>query len=123
MKKVIFDQKGKASLVIISDKLLFSYVDSIYAGYIDNERVHDFNGSQRGWFSDGILRNLNGECVGFTHNTNGRAHPRLPVIEEETKQLDKLPTPPLMPVSQASFTRPAFKKVWADKNPTTLMIP
>lgn len=123
MKKVIFDQNGQASLIIISNNLLFSYVDNIYVGYIENDRVHDFNGSQRGWFNDGFLRNLNGECVGFTLNTNGGVHPNLPVIKEEIKHTGKLPEPPLIPVSQIPFMQPDFKKVWADKNPTTLMIP
>ena len=123
MKKIIFDRKGHASLLIINNSLLFSCVDSIYAGYIENDRVHDFNGSQRGWFIGGILRNLTGECVGFTRNTNSGEHPSLPVVEKETKQLNELPAPPLMPVSQESFMRPVFKKICADKNPTTLMIP
>ena len=123
MENVIFDQTGKPSLRIVENKYLASCNHKIYAGYIEQDRVHDFNGTQRGWFDDGILRDLNGKCVGFMESANGKCHPLFPAIKTP-KNFTELPAPPLKPVSQeAVFSRPAFKKEWADKNPKTLMIP
>ncbi len=123
MKDVIFDQQGTPSLRIVRKDYLASCKHNIYAGYIDSNRVHDFNGTQRGWFDNGVLRDLNGKCVGFIKSANGKCHPILPAIKS-FKSFVKLPMPPLKPVSQKnSFSRPNFKKEWADKNPTTLMIP
>ncbi len=123
MKNVIFDRKGTPSLRVVKRGYLASCRHNIYAGYIEKDRVHDFNGTQRGWFDDGILRDLNGKCVGFMKSTNGKCHPVFPSIKIP-KRFVELPTPPLKPVSQKKFfSRPNFKKEWADKNPSTLMIP
>ena len=123
MEKVIFDRKGTPSLRIVKKSYLVSCRRKIYAGYIEQDRVHDFNGTQRGWFDDGILRDLSGKCVGFMKSANGKCHPALPSIKT-SKKFVELPTPPLKPVSQENtFSRPNFKKEWADKNPSTLMIP
>lgn len=123
MKTVIFDKKGKPSLVIVQHDYLASCRHNIYAGYIEESGVYDFNGTQRGWFDDGVLRDLSGKCVGFVESANGQCHPDFPSIKAP-KDLAEIPPPPLKPVSQQrSFSRPDFKKEWADKNPTTLMIP
>lgn len=123
MKNVIFDRKGTPSLVIVKNSYLASCRHNIYAGYIEKDRVHDFNGTQRGWFDDGILRDLSGKCVGFVKSANGKCHPVFPATKAP-KNFSELPKPPLKPVSQERpFSRPDFKKEWADKNPTTLMIP
>lgn len=123
MKNVIFDRKGTPSLRIVKRSYLASCRRNIYAGYIEKDRVHDFNGTQRGWFDKGVLRDLSGKCVGFVESANGKCHPVFPSIKTP-KSFIELTTPPLKPVSQENpFSRPDFKKEWADKNPTTLMIP
>ena len=123
MKNVIFDQKGFPSLRIVEKNYLASCKDNIYAGYIEKDRVHDFNGNQRGWFDKGVLRDLSGKCVGFVKSANGKSHPVFPSIKV-SKNFVELSTPPLKPVSlETPFARPNFKKEWADKNPTSLMIP
>ena len=78
---------------------------------------------KEGGFDDGVLRDLSGKCVGFVESVNGKSHPVLPSIKIP-KSFVELPIPPLKPVSQENlFSRPDFKKEWADKSPTTLMIP
>ncbi len=122
MKNIIFDRKGAPSLRIVRKSYLASCRHNIYAGYIEKDRVHDFNGTQRGWFDDGILRDLGGKCVGFVASANGKCHPVFPSIKT-LKSFVKLTAPPLKPVSQEKpFSRPDFKKEWADKNPSTLMM-
>ena len=123
MKNVIFDQAGLPSLRIVENDYLASCGSDIYAGYIEKDRVHDFNGNQRGWFDDGVLRDLNGKCVGFVKSANGNSHPDFPRIKT-SKNFIELSKPPLKPVSLENlFSRPDFKKEWANKNPTSLMIP
>jgi len=123
MKNVIFDRKGTPSLKIMKKNYLASFKYKIYAGYIEEDRVHDFNGTQRGWFDNGVLRDLSGKCVGFVESANGKSHPVFPSIKKPGSVVE-LSTPPLKPVSQEHlFSRPDFTKEWADKNPTTLMIP
>ena len=120
---IIFDKKGTPSLEIVKNGYLASYTHKLYAGYIEEDRVHDFNGNQRGWFDNGLLRDLSGKCVGFTSKANGKLHPKFPSITLPKKTI-KLSEPPLKPVSQEyPCERPAPQKIWANKNPTTLMIP
>lgn len=39
--------------------------------YIADEAVFSFDGKHLGWFENGWLRDLNGNCVFFTEDTNG----------------------------------------------------
>ena len=124
MEKIIFDKKGNPSLRIENDNFLSSLTRGFYVGYIEEDRVHDFNGTQRGWFKNGVLRDLSGECVGFVSGANGKFHLKFLPLKRVVKKIFKLAEPPLKPVSQEyPFKKPEFKKEWADKNPTTLMIP
>ena len=124
IQNIIFDKKGSPSLKIEDNNFLSCFKGSFYAGYIEKNRVHDFNGTQRGWFKNGVLRDLNGKCVGFVLGANGRFHPKFPPIKKTIKKPLTLTKPPLKPVSQEyPFKEPKLKQEWADKNPTTLMIP
>ena len=124
MKNIIFDKKGNPSLKIIKKTYLVSNSPNLFAGYIEGDTIHDFNGNHRGWLSDGILRDLNGHCVGFMHNADGESHPKFPQTKAGDISNPDL-QPPLKPAPLNIFShRPTFKKKWAsDKNPITLMIP
>ena len=39
--------------------------------YFDRDAVYGFNGKQFGWFNNGWIRDLNGNCVFFTENATG----------------------------------------------------
>ena len=123
MSDIIFDRKGTPSLKIASNSYLISCIHNIYAGFIEKDRVHDFNGTQRGWFHDGVLRDLNGKCVGFMETANGKCHPVFPSTRALQNVVEPL-NPPLKPgFQEQSFNQPPFQEEWADKDPTTLMIP
>ncbi len=125
LKDVIFDKNGKPSLRIVRDEYLAPCERKFYAGYIEKGRAYDFNGNQRGWLdSDGVLRDLNGRCVGFLSSANGTCHPVFPKTKQPTKDFAALPEPPLKPVSlEDTGFELEPKKEWADKNPVGLMIP
>ena len=124
MKNIIFDQTGTPSLSLVKGKYLFSLGDLVYAGYVEKNKAHDFNGSQRGWFDEGILRDLTGKCVGFVEGAAVNSSQLKFPPTKPVKKIKKLPTPPLMPVSQEKpFHRPAFKTAWSNKKPIDLMIP
>ena len=123
-QNIIFDKKGSPCLKIENDNFLSCFKNRFYAGYIEKNRVHDFNGAQRGWFKSGVLRDLNGKCVGFVLGANGKMHPKFPPPQKLAIRHIELNKPPLKPVSQEyPFGEPKLKKEWADTNPTTLMIP
>ena len=120
---MIFDRKGVPSLRLVRDTYLASCKRSIYAGYVEQDKVHDFNGNQRGWLSEGVLRDLHGKCVGFMKSANGKQNPAFPPFKV-SRGFAELPKPPLKPASQEQpFFYPVFKKEWADKTPAILMIP
>lgn len=124
MKDIIFDQTGAPSLSLIKNKYLFSPGHSVYAGYIDENKAHDFNGSQRGWFDGEILMDLTGKCVGFVKGADvSHSQLKFPPTKP-VENIKKLPDPPLIPVSQEKpFNRPVFKTAWSNKKPIDLMIP
>lgn len=39
--------------------------------YLDRDAVYGYNGRQFGWFDNGWIRDLNGECVFFSENARG----------------------------------------------------
>src|SRR5216684_6281569 len=74
----IYDRSGIPTLRV-TDRGRLLFFDGQSAGFLYNEHVYDYNGSHRGWYEKGILRDHSGHCVGFGVSVGATPHPILPI--------------------------------------------
>jgi len=114
----IYDRNGAASLRLLRTNTFVSF-RGIPLGFFDQHRVYDFNGSHRGWFSGGILRDLHGCVVGFSDDVTDSIKPILPI-----KKIPPIPMiariSPMRPVPSIPYLRPISASRWSEATPTSL---
>ncbi|MBI2602843.1 MAG: hypothetical protein HYW48_07295 [Deltaproteobacteria bacterium] len=81
IKDTIYNFKGQPSLYRTETG---EFVDTRgrYVGFLDGKAVYDFNGTQRGWFEAGVLRDPLSNCVGFIEGATSSALPLLPDVTQ-----------------------------------------
>lgn len=70
MNLVFYDRHGRATAYTEDGENIYHFNGRPVA-YIEADTIYSFSGIQLGWFEDGWIRNLKGECVFFTENAVG----------------------------------------------------
>lgn len=69
MTEKFFNRNGEA--IAYTDKEdIYLYSGKVVA-YMDGDEVYAYSGKHIGWFEEGWIRDLNGNCVFFTENAVG----------------------------------------------------
>lgn len=88
---VIWDESGNARYRILKDKRVVDF-DGHNLGWLDQEGIiFDYNGHQRGFYANGILRDPDGAVIGLGQEPVG-PHPVLPskgLIPEATQPVEE----------------------------------
>ena len=67
---VFYDNHGRPTAYTEDDIHIYLFTGEPVA-YLHEDTVYGYNGRQFGWFHDGWIRDLNGNCVFFTENATG----------------------------------------------------
>jgi hypothetical protein len=114
----IYDRYGNPRLQVFDNGRLVLF-NGQSAGFLYKEHVYDYNGSHRGWYEQGILRDYAGACVGFGEVVKS-IHPLLPL-----KKLKPLPglthLEPLRPLRALPPLKPLRRMAWSRLNPIELL--
>lgn len=65
-----YDLHGKPIAYLDNDHLHIYLFNGKPAAYLYNNAVYGYNGHQFGWFENGWIRDLKGDCVFFTESAN-----------------------------------------------------
>jgi hypothetical protein len=89
----IFDKQGTAKLWLIIDEARFVDADGNSIGYLEPDGAcYDYKGKHRGWYYDGIMRDVRGEPAGFSENATGPT-PALPITRGASAPFARSITP------------------------------
>src|SRR3990167_5713685 len=114
----IFDRFGAASLRIRDDGKVFSF-SGLPLGFIRQDAAFNYAGLQVGWLNNGILRDLQGNTVGFGENPTDFPRPLLPI--RQIKSIPGIPhIPPIPPIPEIKHIRPIKTFFWSLLDPESL---
>lgn len=116
---VFYDNSGHPTAYTEDDIHIYLFTGEPVA-YLHMDAVYGYNGRQIGWFRDGWIRDLTGNCVFFTENTTGSG-PLKPLRQlkpfKSLKQLRPLKAPRelkhLRPLNKLSWSQLAGKRFFA----------
>lgn len=88
-------------------------------GYVEGPHVFDLRGNHKGWYLDGVLRDLDGRVLGFWSGLTATpaSCPTLPVLMmpfPNTPMSEVAPTPP---VYSTTHIQPQLHMEWSAINP------
>lgn len=66
-----YDLHGKAIAYLHNDGVNIYLFSGKPVAYLYNNAVYGFNGHHLGWFENGWIRDIRGNCVFFTENASG----------------------------------------------------
>ena len=118
MKKIIFDQYGNPTLILHKNGRLVSF-NGQSIGFLDGDSVYDYNGRHRGWLKEGVLRDHDGSCVGFTREARKSFVPIFP-ITKIVPIASIVAIEPIRPIKSIKPIRPIKKLSWSIFNPLSL---
>jgi hypothetical protein len=114
----IYDGNGTPCLQLFQNGRLVLFSGQS-AGFLYKEHVYDYNGSHRGWYERGILRDHTGACVGFGEAPAG-IHPLLPL--KRLRPLAGLTQlEPLRPLRSVPPLKPLAQIAWSNLDPLDLL--
>lgn len=117
---VIYNKNGKPLLRLLENGRFVSF-NGRSVGFLEGENAYDYNGSHRGWYSSGILRDHNGLCVGFGEEVTDSIHPLLPL--KHLKPLASLEDlEPLRPLTSLPPLKPLPAMKWSKYDPISLFL-
>jgi hypothetical protein len=115
---VVFDRYGAAQLRVREDGKIFTFYGKCI-GFVRNEAVYNYTGLQVGWFSGGILRDLQGNTAGFGENPTDSPRPLLPI--RQIKPIPNIPEiPPIPPIPEIRRIQPIKSFSWSILDPQGL---
>ena len=107
---VFYDNHGRPTAYTEDDIHIYLFTGEPVA-YLHEDAVYGYNGRQFGWFQDGWIRDLNGNCVFFTENTTGSG-PLKPLKQlKPLKSLKQLR--PLKALRELKRLRPLNRLSWS----------
>jgi hypothetical protein len=118
----IFDRGGASALLLTATGRLFA-PSGVQVGWLDGMAVFSLDAHQAGWFSDGLLRDLDGGVAGFTQAAMDAARPVLPEPKITTVVLSLpvgtarplFPTPVVRVVDRAEWSTVDAGKLFQEK--------
>ena len=100
MSVIFCDKTGRAVFWIAEDNLRLIDQRGKTHGYIDGQPIFGLDGSHKGWYFDGLLRDLDGRVVAFwSELRSAPTCPTLPLVHQPT---------PITPISEAAPTQRMF---------------
>ena len=118
MKTIIFDKDGNPILILHKNGRLVNF-NGKSVGFLDGDSVFDYNGRHRGWFKNGVLRDHDGFCVGFTKRAKDSSVPVFPITK-----IPPIPSiaeiEPIRPIKSAKPIKPIKKLSWSNFDPISL---
>lgn len=118
MSVIFCDKIGRATFWVAEDNSRLIDEHGKTHGYVEGEAVFGLDGSHRGWYLDGLLRDLNGNVVAFwSELRSAPSSPVLPILHQPT---------PVTPVSEVAPTKhllnithimPQLHMEWSSVNP------
>lgn len=107
---VFYDNHGRPTAYTEDDEHIYLFTGEPVA-YLHTDAVYSYSGKQLGWFRDGWIRDLNGNCVFFTENTTGSG-PLKPLKQlKPLKSLKRLK--PLKALRELKRLRPLNRLSWS----------
>ena len=117
MRSIFFDRDGDATLWVLRNGRLVD-ADGNSIGYIDSDSVYDYNGSHRGWYEEGFIRDHDGACVCFLKGATGLS-PILPITS--IPPIPGIPEiEPIRPIKEIKPVKPIKQIAWSQYDPITL---
>lgn len=108
----LYDQNGKPIAYTENEKDIYLFQGKPVA-YINDNKVFGFNGLHLGWFENGWIRDINGQCVLFTSKAQGG--PRKPARKiKPIKKVKKIK--PIKKIQKTSKTKSTFSSSWSNLN-------
>ena len=115
---VIYDKSGQAKLMVLTDGRILDF-EGRSIGFLDSVNAYNYRGFHCGWYEDGILRDQNGDCVGFCDLAADTMHPSLPPkIVRPIHNL--IEVEPLRPEIKISPPKPLKTANWSKSTPLVL---
>ena len=116
--EVIFDRYGAAHLRIRADGKVFNFAGQCI-GFAREDAVFNYAGLQVGWLNGGMLRDLQGNTVGFGENPTDSPRPLLPI--KQIKPIPSIPQiPPIPPIPETRHIRPIKTFSWSLLDPESI---
>ncbi len=118
MSVIFCDKNGRAVFWVAEDNTRLIDERGTSHGLVQGEHIFDFNGEHRGWYLDGLLRDMNGKVVAFWSDLQfAPTCPVLPVLH-----LPFLVTPvsevsPTLPAYGMTHIMPQLHMDWSEINP------
>lgn len=110
---IIYDRFGAPRLRILSNGRIANW-NGHYLGFLRNDRlVYSQAGIHIGWYENGILRDLNGNTVGFGLSPTDTPRPWLP-FKQFLPMRGILEIPPIKPLPSMPSLRPFKSFAWSD---------
>lgn len=91
-----YDRFGSPEILFIENTQLFINKNGKNLGFVKNNVVYNYKGIHRGWLENGIIRDLNGFCLGFSRGYTDSPSPITPIPQ----------IPPIKPIPQIPTTKP-----------------
>ena len=115
----IYDKQGTAKLWLIIEESRFVDPDGNSIGYVEtNGACYDYKGKHRGWYYNGIMRDINGQPTGFSENSTGPS-PVLPITRGANAPFAKSISPMKQRNGFVSL-RPHESNKWSLMDPITM---
>ena len=104
MAEWIYDRSGHPQIIVDGDRFLDrGGINTI--GWNDGTATFTPTGHPAGWFEDGVLSDVENQCVGFTGDATGKVPAR--PDELRARQMPNLAESPDRPDFKAAPNRPA----------------
>lgn len=115
---VINNRRGGPVLRLLNSGEFLTYSNK-YLGFLQNEAVYDYNGAQRAWFENGVLRDLQGNVIGFVNGASDPPAPLFPIAR--IPRIPPVPPiPPFRPFTQFQKFKPFKSMSWSAFDPVTI---
>ena len=117
---VIYNRYGKPVLRYLKAGRIVGF-NGKSIGFVSGINLYNYKGKHVGWYEKGIMRDYNGNCVGFGENPSDTPKPFLPF-----KQFKPFPAfvelEPFKPFKQSSPFKPFKQYGWSDTEPNELFL-
>ncbi len=117
---VICDKAGQPTLRLLGNGRLVDF-GGRSIGFIDSGSAYNYKGKHCGWYKGGILRDRNGDCVGFGEEVMDTGRPLLPPKSPEPIEAPTELEPP-RPITEPSPVSPIESLDWSRYTPVSLFL-
>jgi hypothetical protein len=115
---ILYDSNGNPVFRILENNKIVDF-EGRRIGFIKGDDVYDYNGSHRGFYEAGILRDHWGNTVAFGDRVSSGSHPLFP-LRKCPKFSRVVDLEPLLPLAELPPWKPLKTMKWSDLDPMQL---